>query len=159
MSEHPLHGPQADRLVSALRGLVDEKPDAGTALARALGQIGTYGRATVGVFGTLVNRVATADMQAIALAMDGRTVHPRLLEPVGQPTADHFVGLTRQAARAGAEYGVHSPQAAAEQDTLLASYRNLEASPEHARDALAPLAMRLVLHERLRGLDLSTLGN
>jgi hypothetical protein len=151
-----MHGPQADRLVTLTRTMVDQEAGAAEALSLAIGQIGTDSRATVGVYGTLINRVATAEMQARALASGGKDVHERLLEPIGDTTADYFVALVMQAAMATAKDGLHSPQAAEARNTLLGSYSNLETSPEFARDGLMQLALRLVMHERLRGLDVST---
>ncbi|MGB3911222.1 MAG: hypothetical protein WBL06_12190 [Pseudolysinimonas sp.] len=166
MAEHPIYGAWADQLIALVRdALLRDDPEAVEPLGQLVGAINQDTRATVGVFGTLVNRLATADIQARVLANGGEEIDELLLSPTGNPIVDHFVASVVNTTSAVVDFGPDSFEATERASTLLRAYQELATDSRFANDDVRKLgvltdpALRLALHQELRGLDLKTVIN
>ncbi len=154
--ENPVLAQIADMIVERTRDMVESEPGAEEELGGFIAELGLDPQALVGVFGTLVNRVAVATMQAKMLAAMGTEVDPTLLTPGGGSTVVRFIDMRTHLMLTRSEFGRESPEFTVALHETFAAYQALTLSPDDARFGVLTLGMQLILHERLRGLDLST---
>jgi hypothetical protein len=112
-----------------------------------------------GTFSALTYRLAKADAHAHVLRLDGTYVDPRLLEPLRHVAAGKVVDLVMRTMLEVEAYGADSPEFAQTSADLKTTLSNLFANPYQVRVALVPVALRLLMHERLRGADLGALAD